>query len=157
MTPQIPKTPEVIAAETHMQTCPQCSKEPTQGDDAALCEEGFRLLQEAIRSVRRFAAERGGENMTPDQLIEQCRLAIRWAESVKSGKEIEIQMRMFNGEWANRFSNQWYFTSGCEYREKPKEPRRWKVGINHAGVICSCSDCTGNPSSEIVEVVEVLR
>ena len=95
--------------------------------------------------------------MTPDQLIEQCNLAIRWAESVKAGKPIEIQSRSINGgEWYNVSEPNWDLYR-CVFREKPKEPRRWRVGINHVDVICSCSDCTGNPSNEIAEVVEVLK
>lgn len=59
MTPSIPKSKETVACEKHMRECPQCSKDPNEGD-SSLCEEGFRLLQEAILSGRQRREGRDG-------------------------------------------------------------------------------------------------
>lgn len=51
MTPTMPKTPECIAAETHMRDCPQCRKDP-DARDGGLCEEGLRMLVEAVKAAK---------------------------------------------------------------------------------------------------------
>ena len=63
--------------------------------------------------------------MTPDQLISQCRLAIRWAESVQRGEPIEIEILTRGRTWID--CNPSWNLEQWEYREKPRPREAWTV------------------------------
>jgi hypothetical protein len=107
--------------------------------------------------------------MTPDEAIEQAQLMIRWAESVQAGKPITIQCRNRWNSLPKRCSSDagwyvctdppvWNFYLG-EYRERPREPRRWTIATKHDGHyhVCWTPRQCKSDGYEIVEVVEVIH
>jgi hypothetical protein len=96
--------------------------------------------------------------MSPDELIAMADLMRRWAESVKAGKPILIQVRSQSmPQWKGTYGNPKWNFGECEYREKPKEPRRirlvretplspWVETPYKSSAIC--------PAAEFIEVVE---
>lgn len=78
--------------------------------------------------------------MTPDQLIEQCRLAIRWAESVKAGTPIEIECKESGHlNWLSLNTPNWRFDR-FEYREKTRPLEQIQVQRNKSGCIMGVFD-----------------
>ena len=67
--------------------------------------------------------------MNADKIIEQARLAIRWAESVKAGKPIQLQARRpgisTTSQWVDCGSWPIWWFGEVEYREKPEPRRVW--------------------------------
>lgn len=65
--------------------------------------------------------------MTPEKLIEQCELAIRWAKSVQAGEPIKVQHKAYGFEMNWSDSPPAWDIGSFEYREKPKPIERFLV------------------------------
>lgn len=67
--------------------------------------------------------------MTPEKMIEQAELMLRYAKSVQEGKPIELECRSLSmNTWGSLAKDgpNWNF-GYAEYREKPKPQLLWAV------------------------------